>query len=89
MNQKGNKQVAYSVTELEGFLTSTLAGAEFKMEKVKVASQDQWAYRDGAFSHKSNAFFHVVGVRKKRKYRGAPSIVSAAKCSYWFGFLSR
>lgn len=63
---KRNIRIAGSAEALRSYLQETIDRSEFRLQKVKLADQNEWSIKDGALSHFSNGFFHVAGVRNRR-----------------------
>lgn len=63
---KETLRIAESIEELRSFLEETVRKSEFKLQRIKLSDQDEWAIRQGVLSHFSNGFFHVAGIENQR-----------------------
>ncbi|MEL7425334.1 MAG: NDP-hexose 2,3-dehydratase family protein [Bacteroidota bacterium] len=56
-------RTATDLTSLLDFIQEVRTSAGFQLEKIKLDQQQDWAIKEGALSHKTGGFFHVIGVR--------------------------
>lgn len=48
--------------ELDDFLAHTIRHAAFTLSLIRFSDQSEWSFKDGALSHRSRGFFHVMGL---------------------------
>jgi len=53
--------IAATTEDLDFFLERTIRFSEFSMSKINFSDQNQWSVKNGALSHKTSGFFHVIG----------------------------
>lgn len=58
--------IAENSNQLQLFLENTLNRSKFEISKIRLSDQNEWNLNNGFLSHKSNGFFHVVGLRNNQ-----------------------
>jgi len=62
---KTNRLIAKDVAHLKKFLAATIEKSQYTLQQITFHQQKQWMIKNGALSHQSNGFFHVIGVKNR------------------------
>lgn len=58
-------RIAHNGSDLLKIRNDTILKTNFRCDPISFEDQDRWALKDGAISHVSGGFFHVLGVKSE------------------------